>query len=137
MSKTEAPKKKGRPKSGPKTAEGLAKCKQTAFKKGQSGNPGGLNFRKPTLEFRTRCHDVVAEHGLKMLVNLMYDAYENQKHEECLEIIKWMASMAYGTPKPMETFPEQEETNKGQLKPLIVVDREALQNTLESDSDYT
>lgn len=140
---TEEKKKRGRPKKDgterkdntPKTPEAAEKQKATQFQKGQSGNPGGANFKKQTLAFRESCHAMVHEHGIKMLVNLMYDAYENGKHEEALEIVKWMASMAYGTPRPMVDTDTESQTKANAL-PTIVVSRDTLMQTLDSDSAY-
>lgn len=140
---TDEVKKRGRPKKDgtqrkdnkPKTPEAAEKQKSTQFQKGQSGNPGGANFKKQTLAFRESCHALVHEHGIKMLVNLLYDAYESGKHEEALEIIKWMASMAYGTPRPMVDTDTESQTKVSAL-PTIVVTRDALMQTLDSDSQY-
>lgn len=132
------PRKDGTPRkdNAPKTETAAENQKKTQFTKGVSGNPGGANFRKPTLEFRGKCHSIVHEHGLAMLVNLMYDAYENGKHEEALEIIKWMAAMAYGTPRQMTDYESMEAQHKPTALPSIVVSRETLNETLASDSQY-
>ena len=137
---TKEVKKRGRPKGSkapPKTKEALENQKQGQLKKGDVNNLGGArSFRKPTLEFRQKCHSMVSEHGIAMLVNLMCDAYENNKPDEALDIIKWLASMAYGTPKPMETYPEEPETKSSQFAPILVLDRVDIMDAMESDNDY-
>lgn len=141
---TDEVKKRGRPKKDgtqrkdnkPKTPEAAENQKATQFQKGQSGNPGGTTMRRPTYQFRMQCHTLVQEHGVKMLINLMMDAYENGKHEEALDIVKWLATMAYGTPGQMVALDEP-ESQKNNTLPRIVVTKDTLDATLESDSDYT
>lgn len=136
--------KRGRPKkdgterkdNSPKTPEAAQNQAKTQFPKGVSGNPGGTTMRRPTYQFRMQCHTLVQEHGVKMLVNLMLDAYENGKHEEALDIVKWLANMAYGTPGQMVALDEPESQKYSSL-PSIVVTKEQVEAVIASDADYT
>lgn len=123
----------------PKTPEAKANVAKNQFKPGQSGNKSGWNFRKPTRQFREACHTMMTEHGIAMLINLMYDAYENKKADEVLDIIKFVASYSYGNPTNMKDVDDPEPTsiNSGSTLPQIVVSREAALNVVQSDEDYT
>lgn len=143
----DTPKKKpGRPKGSTKqkrksstpkgetrgnTPEAQEKVRATQFKPGESGNKSGWNFRKPTRQFREACHALMIEHGVKMLINLMWDAYENGDAEATLDIIKFVTSYAYGNPSAMANVDDPEvDDSKQTLLPKIVVSRDiALKET--------
>lgn len=120
-----------------KSAETEANSSTGQFKKGVSGNPDGWNFRKPTRQFREVCHTMIAEHGIKMLVNLMYDAYEKGNANEALDIIKFMTSYAYGVPTVMNMQDDPDpSTTKTNYQPQIIVARDIAVGVLESDKAY-
>ena len=125
-------------KRGPKKGTKQPKSEATQFKPGQSGNPLGakLNFRKPTIDMRTRMHELITQAAMPMLVNLLYDSYEQKDRKDMLDIIKFMYSYAYGTPREIRDYEELDQADKPNNQSVIMISRDDLMRQIDSDKDY-
>lgn len=124
-------------KYAPKTPEAEANQAKGRFKPGQSGNKSGWNFRRPTREFREKCHDIMINSGMDILANLLTTAYNNNNLSDALDIIKFITSYAYGTPTPVPETDDPIPTEKEESKaPVIVISKDVIKDTLKSDEEY-
>lgn len=133
--KKPGPKKK-KVDNAPKTPEAKANQAATQFKKGVSGNPGGKTFRRQTLEMREKMHQLAMEVGMPMLIQVLYDAREDKKFAEALDVLTMMFKYAYGAPRDMVEIEDNTQASST-YAPQIVVTRESALNVLDSDQHYT
>lgn len=137
------PKKRGRPKVSKTTTPAPKKENkqtETQFKKGEpSANPNGarVNFRRPTIDMRTTMHNLIQQAAMPMLVNLLYDSYEQKDRKDMLSIIEFMFKYSYGTPREMHDYEELDNTNHNpSTNPIIMISREDLLKNMDEDEKY-